>query len=120
MNGEDHRGNFYEVRTIEVSLPRLEPDSPETCPAPMDYILEYIGVETDLGGNNPPGPIEFLRTAKIGETEYWIWKFLDGDGDENYVTVGRWPDGCTITGCDGTFDMTPEQFLVAEHFEIEP
>ena len=120
MNGEEFRGNFYEIRTIGISLPHLDPDSPANCPIPREEIIEHATVESDDGTPTKLSEPVFLRTAKIGETSYWIWKFNDPRRGDGYIAVGLLPGGRALLWCDDTFDMTPEQFLVAEHFQIEP
>jgi hypothetical protein len=120
MNGEEFRGNFYEVRTIDVSVPRLDPDSPLTCPVPREHIIEHATTEFDDGTDTKLSEPEFLRTARIGGTQYWVWKFNDPRRGDGYIVVGLWPNGQTVTEADDTFDMTPEQYLVASHFQIEP
>ena len=112
-----YRGNFYEVRTVHVALVRLDPDSPDQCPISLDMIVEHVETE-EMELKQPPS-MRFLRTALIGKTRYWIWTYNDNEGDPNYAVAAHWPDGNTITHCDGTFDMTPEQYILATHFEIE-
>ena len=114
------RGNFYEIRTIDVSLPRLDPDSPATCPVPREHIIEHAVTEADDGSGAVLSEPVFVRTAQIGQTQYWLWKFNDPRRGDGYVVVALWPGGHAKISCDDTFDMTPEQFLVATHFELEP
>jgi hypothetical protein len=120
MSGASLRGSFHEVRTIEVVLARLDPDSAATCPVPREHIIEHVATEADDGTSIHPSEPVFLRTAKIGKTHYWIWSFNDPRRGDGYVVVGLWPSGEAIIDCDDTFDMTPEQYLVADHFQIEP
>ena len=120
MNGGGLRGNFYEVRTIDVSLPRLDPDSEASCPVPREEIPEHAATESDDGTETQLSEPVFVRTARIGQTHYWIWKFNDPRRGDGYIVVGLWPGGHAMVECDDTFDMTPEQYLVASHFRIEP
>ena len=120
MNGEAFRGNFYDVRTIGVSLARLDPDSPDTCPVSREHLFEHATDEADDGTDTRlSGPV-FLRTAKIGQTSYWIWRFNDPRRGDGYIVAALWPDGRKLVESDDTFDMTPEQYLIATHFQIEP
>ena len=112
------RGNFYDVRSVQVSLQRLDPDSPNECPVPLNDIVEHVETE-EMELKQPPA-LKFLRTALIAQTRYWIWTYTDNDGNANYAVAALWPNGQTLTHCDGTFDMTPEQYLLASHFDIEP
>ena len=120
MNREEFRGTFYDVRTIEVSLARLDPDSPGKCPVPWEHIIQHATTEADDGTPTPLSEPVFARTAKIGQTSYWIWRFNDPRRGGGYIVVGLWPNGRTLIDADDTFDMTPEQYLVATHFQIEP
>ena len=120
MDHQGPRGTFYEVRTIDVALPRLDPDSPATCPVPYEHVLEHVTTEFDDGTPKQLSEPTFLRTAQVGATSYWIWKFNDPDRGDGYILVSLWPGNVACTECDDTFDMTPEQFIVATHFKIEP
>jgi hypothetical protein len=111
------KGTFEDVRGVEVSLPRLSPDVPGTCPVAMADIVEHVDTE-EMGASSPSSPLEFIRTALIGHTKYWLWKYNDADGNANYALVSEWPGGKTVSMCDWTHDMTPEQFIVAQHFHI--
>jgi hypothetical protein len=119
MNGQHPQGNFYEVRTVEVALPRLDSDSAATCPVPYADVVEHVQTEFD-DGTRAEFPLTFLRTASIGSTSYWIWRFNDPSRGGGYVLVALWPPNLTVTECDDTFGMTPEQFILATHFNIEP
>ena len=70
MNGQGFRGNFYDVRTIDVSLPRLNPDSAASCPVPFEQILKHAATESDDGTKTQPSEPVFVRTARIGQTQW--------------------------------------------------
>jgi hypothetical protein len=112
-----YKGTFEDVRGVDVSLTRLAPDVAGTCPVPMEDIVEYVDTE-ELGASSPPSSPEFIRTALIGQTKYWIWKYNNGDGEANYALASEWPGARTLTMCDWTYNMTPEQFILAQHFQI--
>jgi hypothetical protein len=119
----DHRGprgSFCDVRTIEVALPRLDPDSAATCPVAYERVLEHVTTEFDDRIGKRLSEPAFLRTARIGATSYWIWRFNDPSRGDGYIVVSLWPPNIAATECDDTFGMTPEQFIVATHFNIEP
>jgi hypothetical protein len=101
------RGNFYEVRTIGVALPRLDPDSAANCPVPYEHVREHVTTEFDDGTPKQLSEPEFLRTARVGATSYWIWKFNDPDRGDGYILVSLWPSNLAVTD-------------VASHFKIEP
>jgi hypothetical protein len=64
--GQGPRGSLYEVRTVEIGLPRLDPDSPDSCPVPREHILGYVETEIEDGKPRSSPQLRFLRTAKIG------------------------------------------------------
>lgn len=120
MDYQEPRGKFDEVRTVDVALPRLDPDSASTCPVPYRQVLEHVTTEFDDGTSKRLSKPTFLRTARVGATSYWIWRFNDPSRGDGYILVSLWPPNLAVTECDDTFDMTPEQFIVATHFKIEP
>jgi hypothetical protein len=120
LDGSGPRGTFYDVRTVQIELPRLTPDSAASCPVPFEQVLEHAATEFDDGTDKPQMHLTFLRTARIAETSYWIWTFSDPEDGESYVLVSLWPPNIACIECDDTFEMTPEQFIVATHFKLEP
>ena len=125
---EDWPEDISEMRKIPVVLPRLSPDSPGTCPVPMDHILEYIGYEAPGGEHSGSEQtkefqLEFVRTASVESSRYWIWRFADVEGIESYVLVELKPSPKTagaydtVTAYDGSFGLTPEQFILAAHYD---
>src|SRR5437868_5973433 len=103
----------HELTTQPFELPRLEPDSPESCPVTMAEIVEYLQMEA-APEEPTEADLEFVRTASVERAEYWIWRFEDSDGAECYVTVSR--KGTTImVGFAENYDgLSPEQFMLAE------
>ena len=111
------------MRNVTVSLPRLSPDSPATCPVPMKDILEYLGYEAPGGEHSGSSEVielrpDFVRTALVEKTKYWIWKFTDADGRESYVTVAVDAHGEEVIGYDESFGFTPEQFILADYYDL--
>jgi hypothetical protein len=49
---EDLPEDFYAMRNMAVSLPRLAPDSAANCPVFMKEILEYLDYEAPGGENS--------------------------------------------------------------------
>jgi hypothetical protein len=118
------RGSIDDMKGIGVTLPRLSPDSPDSCPVKVKSLIEYLAMEapweTETGEPIEPKPtLQFLRSAIIGQTHYWIWAFKDGRGTDCFAVVSRWPK-FVVKECDETFGFTPEQHLVALHFKLEP
>ncbi len=117
--------DFYELRKVPIELPRLPGDSAASCPAPMEEILEYLRDEAPGGkhlGSKQAIAFElhFVRTALVDTTNYWIWRFTDPEGRESYVTVALSPSGEQIIGYDESFGFTPEQFILADYYDLAP
>ena len=119
---EDWPEDIDEMRNIAVELPRLSPDSPATCPVPMTEVLEYLGQEAPGGADSGSDEavdfqLEFVRTAMVEATRYWLWRFADVERTECYVVVELRPSHQTVTGYDESFGLTPEQFILAAHYD---
>ncbi len=114
--------DIEEMRNIAVELPRLSPDSPANCPVPMSEILEYLGQEAPGGADSGSDEVidfqlEFMRTAMVKAKRYWLWRFADVEDTECYVLVELSSNRQTVTGYDESFGLTPEQFILAAHYE---
>jgi hypothetical protein len=82
-------------------------DSNEIEPYLMDY-LEQEGYKPDVA-------LQFLRTALVAETVYWIWAFAT-DGEAAYAIATQDKDGQTSLGCDTNYyGLTPEQYVLADY-----
>jgi hypothetical protein len=123
INRESFPSSLEDLYKINVSFPNAEGDSESTCPVSMKDILEYLDLEAP-GGKNAGGEmiiefeLNFLRTALVNETKYWIWSFLDEDDTECYVTVSLPPSGPACLGYNDSFGLTPEQYIIADYFDI--
>jgi hypothetical protein len=119
---EDWPDDIDEMRNIAVELPRLSPDSPARCPVSMAEILEYLAYEAPGGEHSGTEEVidfqpQFVRTALVEATRYWLWRFTDSRGSECYVLVDVRPDGTPCTGYDESFGLNPEQFIMAVHYD---
>lgn len=120
---EDFPAKFEDLNKTSVSLPYAEGESESTCPVPKKDIIEYLDWEAP-GGKNAGGEmvidfeLKFLRTALVNETKYWIWSFLDENDTKCYATVALYENGPTCTGYGESFGLTPEQFIIADYFEM--
>jgi hypothetical protein len=104
---------------IDVSFARLEDDSAESCPVPIEQILDYLGDEVPNGDLLEAEDLVFIRTAQVAEIAYWIWRFEEPDGTPAYATVSRDPDGSVCIGYDSNdFGLTPEQFMLGEYHNV--
>ena len=99
------------LSSLDISYPHLKDDSARSSPVPMSQILEYLTMEAD-DDTLRADDLHFIRTARVGPRDYWIWRFEEQDGSEAFVTVSRDPDGSTCVGYDtNDDDLTPEQFI---------
>ncbi len=106
-----------ELAAMEVELPRLEKDDARSCPVPMRELLDYLRMES---GDETirTKDLTFIRTARIEDADYWIWRFEAQDGTEAYATVSRRTDGATCTGYLSNDDnLTPEQHIYGDYHE---
>lgn len=119
---EDWPEDIDEMRNIAVELPQLSPDSPATCPVTVSEILEYLGQEAPGGADSGSDEViefqlEFVRTAQVEATRYWIWRFIDSRGSECYLLIELRPNGQTVRGYDESFGLTPEQCILGVHYD---
>lgn len=104
-----------ELPNLNVEFPRLSNDSASSSAVPMSEVLEYL--EGEAAPETPSeADLQFLRTARVEDADYWIWRFKESDGAECYVTVSREADGGTTIGYEENYDgLTPEQFMLGEY-----
>lgn len=108
-----------ELAHIAVSFPRLEPDSLQSCPVELNRILNYLSLEVPNGDCLQPDDLEFLRTADVEGTAYWIWRFLEPKGDQAYAVVSHRPDGVVTVGYDTNYyGLSPEQFILGDYHNV--
>ena len=112
-------------RDFEVSLPRLDPDTAESCPVALSEVIEYVGLESAEGDDADSGRLSFLRTAQVADQKCWLWSYIEADGELCYVTYWVSPsDGGTLGLADAKADpdsdrpQSPEQFLLAEYYDL--
>ncbi|TAK30631.1 MAG: hypothetical protein EPO21_18980 [Chloroflexota bacterium] len=104
-----------DLAKVEVSFPTLPRDSAESCPVSISEIMEYLASE---GENVVPDDLHFIRTAQVAEREFWIWRFVDSDGDECYVTVDHGSNEWCI-GYDANWHgLSPEQFMLGIYHNV--
>jgi hypothetical protein len=115
--------DFDELRKVPIELPRLPEDIAASCPVPMKDILEYLSCEAPGGEHSGSAEVidfrlEFMRTALVEQTRYWIWRFRDSRDCESYITVGVDSGGQEMMSYDETFGLSPEQRIMAEHYDF--
>ncbi len=105
-----------ELVNVPVDFPRLEGDSPASCPSSMEELVEYINMEIEGFGEVSTGDLAFIRTALVGEHRYWIWRLSEPDGQKGYATVSLDADGQTVQGYDvDRYGLTAEQYILGDY-----
>ena len=107
---------------MAFALPKLFPNVSWTCPRRKCDLLDYLADEAP-GGELAGGEsviefqLRFVRTAKFNNCKFWLWEFLDEDGDKCYVCVRVDQYGRSVLGYDESFGLAPEQWLVMDYFD---
>ena len=105
-----------DLAKIKIDFPRLDDDTADSCPCPMQDIIDYLVLE---GETVVAADLEFIRTALVENHRYWIWRFRDEDGDECYATVQLAPDSSRCIGYDQNWhSLTPEQYILGDYHEV--
>jgi len=108
-----------ELAKVNVDFPRLDPDTAESCPTPLDDIVEYLRMESTDGDAVDASQLTFRRTAQVADRRYWIWSFRESDGSNCYVTVSVGPDGDDSIGYEEDYyGLTPEQFMLGDYHQV--
>jgi hypothetical protein len=102
---------------VQVSLPRLNEDTADACPASLAELMDYVRMESGDTADAETERLTFLRTAKIGKSSYWLWTYTEKGGDSNYVVFRENPDGSTELGLSGPNGLSPEQYLLADYYD---
>jgi hypothetical protein len=70
-----------EWKGIDVSFPRLGADTEESSPRPRPEVFDYICRESADSDQAKEERLKFLRTAQVGEAQYWLWSYEEEDGE---------------------------------------
>jgi len=105
-----------DIAKIEIDFPRLIEDSETSCPCAMKDIVDYLDRE---GEAVKAGDLEFIRTARVEDHSYWVWRFRDESDEKCYVVVSYEPTGHHRIGYDSNFyGLTPEQFILGDYHRV--
>jgi hypothetical protein len=108
-----------ELANVEIQFQRLQPDTPDSCPVPLDDVVAYLRLESPDYESVEASQLTFLRTALLADHRYWIWSFQESDGSDCFVTVSQSPDGTTCTGYEENYyGLTPEQFMLGDYHQV--
>ena len=103
-----------ELPNLNVEFPLLADDSPDSSPRPMSDVLRYL--RDEAAPEEPTeADLQFLRTARVEDADYWIWRYVESDGAECYVTVSRRANETTVGYEENYERLTPEQYMLAEY-----
>jgi hypothetical protein len=108
---------------VVVELPRLDVDSPASCPMSSDEILEYVRTESADLDEADAGRLRFVRTARFKDARCWIWSYVESDETPCYVTFWARKRVETLGMSEaspvrGGFVLTPEQYALAEYYDL--
>ncbi len=106
-----------EWNSIAVSFGRLAEDTPESCPCPVDEVFAHVLTESGDADQANRDRLAFLRTARVGECDFWIWVYTEQDGEDVFVTYQLNSDGSSVLGLASPNGLSPEQFMLAEYYD---
>lgn len=117
---EEMPENNEDLAKIIIDFLSLSDNSPDSCPASISEILDYLADEAVGGDRLTPSDLNFIRTAQVENTRYWIWSFNEPDGGAAcYVTVAAGPDSKECIGFDENYyNLTPEQFILGDYHNV--
>lgn len=102
--------------SVAVQFPVLPNDNPASCPGSEDEVFEYVQTESGDVDEAVRDRLMFCRTAKVADTQYWVWKYTESDGEEVLVTYRLDPDGSTTLGLANANGLSLDQFLLADYY----
>jgi hypothetical protein len=105
-----------EWTSVAVSLPEIE-DPLASPPFNVTEITDYLRAESADVDRYDLSRLRLLRTAKIDEDRYWIWKYLEGDEMACYLVATEKTDGRHVLELAQTNGLSAEQFLLAVHYD---
>ena len=103
--------------SVNIDFPRLSPDSAETCPLPLDQVVDYVKMESGDTDSASGDRLSFIRTALVDSEKYWLWKYVENDGAECLVFVRQGGEGRLMTSLTNSNGLSPEQYLLADYFD---
>lgn len=109
-----------DLANVTVELPRLVPDGPQTCSVPITELLEYLALEVPDGDALTAEDLTFVRTARVGDADYWLWRFQEPgpDGEPAYATVSRIGDQVTLGYGTDYYGLSPEQYMLGDYHQV--
>jgi hypothetical protein len=102
---------------VVVDFPRLDKDSPQSCPLNERHVFEYVRLEAGDLDKADRGRFQFRRTARVKGQHFWLWEYTESDDVRTYVLVQADATGNTIIGLTETNGLNPEQFILASYYD---
>jgi hypothetical protein len=107
-----------EWKDIQVSFPRLPQDSPASCPISVTEVMDHVRRESADLDDSKEESLRFIRTAQVEGSRCWLWSYTESDGEVCYAFFRESTDGDTFLSLTSTSDLTPEQYLLADHYDL--
>src|SRR5687767_9122956 len=93
-------------------LPYLPDNTPASCPVTAEELSRFLAAE---GASLSSDELAFVRTARLEDKQYWLWRYPAGQG-AGYATVVVEPEGSTwLRHHAQQPDAAPEQVLLADY-----
>jgi len=108
--------NLADWRDVPISFPPLPHKIAESPPRSEDDVFNYIQLESADLDEAQRSRLRFVRTAQVGEANYWLWEYTESNGDLCYVTLRHDPGISNILSLDWCNGLTHEQFLLADYY----
>ena len=102
------------IPVAPVSLPYLPENSPASCPVSVQELLRYVRSNAEGARHVRLDQLAFVRTARIGESRYWLWRF-PAAGLASYALVMQDAEGSWLTCHQSLAGMAPEDVLIADY-----
>lgn len=102
---------------LDVSFEPLPDNTVGSCPESEDRIFEYVCQESADTDASERSRFRFIRTAQVGDAQFWLWEYEESDGMVVYVTFQARNDETSLLGLAESNGLSPEQFMLAEYYD---
>ena len=102
---------------IPVFFSRLTEDTPSSCPYSPEELFQYVQTESSDTSLASKDRFMFLRTAQLGDAQFWLWSYEESDGEQVLVACRLSADRSTSLILASPNGLTAEQFMLAEYYD---
>ena len=102
--------------SVSVSFPRLTEDTADSCPTPEDEVFDYVRMEAADAEKAKRNRLRFVRTACVGDVKYWLWEYVEADGQLCYVVCRKRRSGTPDFNLSEPNGLSHEQYLLADYY----